>query len=223
MRAMILAAGFGKRLLPLTEKKPKSLIKIGDKSLIQRNIEHLINNGFNEIIINVSYLGDQVVDHVQDAFPDENIIFSIEESPLGTGGGILRALPTLGNNPFLCMNADIFHNIEINDLPKDVEIAHLIGVENPDHNKSGDFSLNNDLVEVKESFNELTWSGISVINPDVFSDIETESETFNVWKFVLLKFIQQGLVSGEKSENLWIDVGTHNRLNEAIKVYNDKE
>ena len=223
MRAMILAAGFGKRLLPLTEKKPKSLIKIGDKSLIQRNIEHLINNGFNEIIINVSYLGDQVVDHVQDVFPDENIIFSIEESPLGTGGGILRALPTLGNNPFLCMNADIFHNIEINDLPKDVKIAHLIGVENPDHNKSGDFSLNNDLVEVKESFNELTWSGISVINPDVFIDIETESETFNVWKFVLLKYIQQGLVSGEKSENLWIDVGTHNRLNEAIKVYNDKE
>ena len=171
----------------------------------------------------MSYLGDQVVDHVQDVFPDENIIFSIEESPLGTGGGILRALPTLGNNPFLCMNADIFHNIEINDLPKDVKIAHLIGVENPDHNKSGDFSLNNDLVEVKESFNELTWSGISVINPDVFSDIETESETFNVWKFVLLKYIQKGLVSGEKSENLWIDVGTHNRLNEAIKVYNDKE
>ena len=223
MKAMILAAGYGKRLLPLTEKKPKSLIKIGDKSLIQRNIEHLINNGFNEIIINVSYLGDQVVDHVQDVFPDENIIFSIEESPLGTGGGILRALPTLGNNPFLCMNADIFHNIEINDLPNDVKIAHLIGIENPDHNKSGDFSLNNDLVEVKESFNELTWSGISVINPDVFSDIETESETFNVWKFVLLKYIQQGLVSGEKSENLWIDVGTHNRLNEAIKVYNDKE
>ena len=223
MKAMILAAGYGKRLLPLTEKKPKSLIKIGDKSLIQRNIEHLINNGFNEIIINVSYLGDQVVDHVQDVFPDENIIFSIEESPLGTGGGILRALPTLGNNPFLCMNADIFHNIEINDLPKDVKIAHLIGIENPDHNESGDFSLNNDLVEVKESFNELTWSGISVINPDVFSDIETESETFNVWKFVLFKYIQQGLVSGEKSENLWIDVGTHNRLNEAIKVYNDKE
>ena len=223
MRATILAAGFGKRLLPLTEKKPKSLIKIGDKSLIQRNIEHLINNGFNEIIINVSYLGDQVVDHVQDVFPNENIIFSIEESPLGTGGGILRALPTLGNNPFLCMNADIFHNIEINELPKDVKIAHLIGVENPDHNKSGDFSLNNDLVEVKESLNELTWSGISVINPGVFSDIETESETFNVWKFVLLKYIQQGLVSGEKSENLWIDVGTHNRLNEAIKVYNDKE
>ena len=81
----------------------------------------------------------------------------------------------------------------------------------------------NDLVEVKESFNELTWSGISVINPGVFSDIETESETFNVWKFVLLKYIQKGLVNGEKSENLWIDVGTHNRLNEAIKVYNDKE
>ena len=74
MRAMILAAGFGKRLLPLTEKKPKSLIKIGDKSLIQRNIEYLINNGFNEIIINVSYLGEQVVDHVEDIFPNENIL-----------------------------------------------------------------------------------------------------------------------------------------------------
>ena len=101
MKAMVLAAGFGKRLSPLTDTLPKPLIKVGDQSLIQRNINYLIDNGFSEIIINVSHHSDQVINHVKEIFPNINILFSIEDKPLGTGGGILNDLPMIGNKPFL--------------------------------------------------------------------------------------------------------------------------
>ena len=95
MKAMILAAGFGKRLLPLTENLPKPMLKVGDQTLIERNINYLIKNGFSEIIINVSHHGDLLIEHVNNIFPDHNILFSIEEKPLGTGGGVLNALETV--------------------------------------------------------------------------------------------------------------------------------
>ena len=148
MKAMVLAAGFGKRLSPLTDTLPKPLIKVGDQSLIQRNINYLIDNGFSEIIINVSHHSDQVINHVKEIFPNINILFSIEDKPLGTGGGILKALPIIGTKPFLLINSDIFHNIDIKDLPQDTKAAHLIGVPNPEHNADGDFSLKKDLIEI---------------------------------------------------------------------------
>ena len=110
MKAMVLAAGFGKRLAPLTDTLPKPLIKVGDQSLIQRNINYLIDNGFSEIIINVSHHSDQVINHVKEIFPNINILFSIEDKPLGTGGGILNALPIIGSKPFLLINSDSFSN-----------------------------------------------------------------------------------------------------------------
>ena len=134
MKAMILAAGYGKRLLPLTEKKPKSLIKIGDKSLIQRNIEHLINNGFNEIIINVSYLGDQVVDHVQDAFPDENIwINNMANQNLATAGsgdvlcGIIAGLLAQKMTIEDALPASLFIQSKISKSKKNVVVEDFIG------------------------------------------------------------------------------------------------
>ena len=121
MKAMILAAGFGKRLLPITEKIPKPLLTVGNKSLIQRNIQLLIESGVSEIIINVSHLGDLVKKHIDEIFPSENILFSFEEKPLGTGGGILKALPLIGNDCFLLINADILHKIDLSNVPKDVK------------------------------------------------------------------------------------------------------
>ena len=91
MKAFILAAGYGKRLLPLTENSPKPLLKVGDTSLIERNIEHVLNSGISEIVINISYLGALVREHVIEKFPNENINFSVEEKPLGTGGGVYKA------------------------------------------------------------------------------------------------------------------------------------
>ena len=169
MKAMVLAAGFGKRLSPLTDTLPKPLIKVGDQSLIQRNINYLIDNGFSEIIINVSHHSNQVINHVKEIFPNINILFSIEDKPLGTGGGILKALPIIGTKPFLLINSDIFHNIDIKDLPQDTKAAHLIGVPNPEHNADGDFSLKKDLIEIKDGKNSLTWCGISLINPIIIN------------------------------------------------------
>tara|TARA_Y100000766_G_C18731874_1_gene519226 strand:- start:60 stop:731 length:672 start_codon:yes stop_codon:yes gene_type:complete len=222
MKAMILAAGFGKRLLPLTEVTPKPLLLIGKKTLIERNIEYLLNNGFSEIVINVSHLSEQIIEHVNEKFPDIKINFSVENKPLGTGGGIQNAIPVIGSDPFLCVNADIFHEININDLSFDVEAAHLIGVPNPEHNKEGDFSINNGAVVVNEIKNMLTWSGISVINPKIFSDIQSKENSFNMWDAVLPKYIKKGIVTGHLSKDTWIDVGTKDRLKLANSVYNDQ-
>jgi len=150
MKAFILAAGYGKRLLPLTKTSPKPLLKVGETSLIERNIKHILNSGISEIVINVSYLGELIRNHVIEKFPNENINFSIEEEPLGTGGGVYKALPLLGSEPFLCMNADIFHNIKLDNLYSDVESALLVGVPNPKHNLEGDFSLDNNMVRLIE-------------------------------------------------------------------------
>tara|TARA_Y100001968_G_scaffold58573_1_gene49670 strand:+ start:426 stop:1094 length:669 start_codon:yes stop_codon:yes gene_type:complete len=222
MKAMVLAAGFGKRLSPLTDTLPKPLIKVGDQSLIQRNINYLIDNGFSEIIINVSHHSDQVINHVKEIFPNINILFSIEDKPLGTGGGILKALPIIGTKPFLLINSDIFHNIDIKDLPQDTKAAHLIGVPNPEHNADGDFSLKKDLIEIKDGKNSLTWCGISIINPIIFNESNFESKSFNIWDTVLPSYIEEGVVTGEESLGLWVDVGTPERLKLANSVYNDK-
>ena len=222
MKAMILAAGFGKRLLPLTENLPKPLLKVGDQTLIERNINYLIKNGFSEIIINVSHHGNLLIEHVNNIFPDHNILFSIEEKPLGTGGGVLNALEMIEDEVFLVMNSDIFHNIKIMDLPKDIEAAHLIGVSNPDHNSNGDFTINESIVEIKKDHNNLTWSGISIINPIIFRENSFKAKTFNMWDTVLPKYIINKKVTGHVSSELWIDVGTPERLNLANRVYNDE-
>tara|TARA_B100001094_G_scaffold26864_1_gene22423 strand:- start:234 stop:905 length:672 start_codon:yes stop_codon:yes gene_type:complete len=222
MKAMILAAGFGKRLLPLTKNLPKPLLKVGNQTLIERNINYLIRNGFSEIIINVSHLGDLLIEHVNNIFPDLNILFSFEEKPLGTGGGILNALGMIGNEAFLVMNSDIFHNIDITNIPKNTEAAHLIGVLNPNHNPNGDFSINEKTIKIKKDHNNLTWTGISIINPIIFRENSFETKIFNMWDTVLPKYISTNKVTGHISSDLWIDVGTPERLNLANSVYNDK-
>ena len=222
MKAFILAAGYGKRLLPLTENSPKPLLKVGDTSLIERNIEHILNSGISEIVINISYLGALVREHVIEKFPNENINFSVEEKPLGTGGGVYKALPLLGSEPFLCMNADLFHNIKLDNLFSDVESALLIGVPNPEHNQMGDFSLDKDIVNINIEGNDLTWSGISIINPKIFKNKYFESTSFNIWESVLLEYIKKKSIKGIRSSDLWIDVGTLDRLKLANTVYNDQ-
>ena len=113
MKAMILAAGLGKRLRPLTNTIPKPNLMVGNKSLIQRNIELLIQNGFDEIVINVFHLKSLVKDHVISKFPNTKIIFSDETELLGTGGGVKQALNYLGGDSFLLINADICHEFII--------------------------------------------------------------------------------------------------------------
>jgi MurNAc alpha-1-phosphate uridylyltransferase len=222
MKAMILAAGYGKRMMPLTENLPKPLLKIGNESLIERNINALLAAGFNDIIINVSYLGNMIKKHVLEIFPNANISFSEEEIPLGTGGGVLNAIGLLGKDPFLLINADIYHQINLKDIKQDVDIAHLVGVENPDHNVDGDFSLNADEVSISNNLNECTWSGISIINPIIFDELKIEDAPFDIWKSILVEYVQKNKVTGEFTDSIWIDTGTIDRLELANKIYKDE-
>ena len=219
---MILAAGFGKRLKPLTDDIPKPLLKVGNQSLIERNIRSLLNYGFDEIVINVSYLGNMITEHVLELFPNNKIVFSEESQPLGTGGGIVNALELLGDKPFMLINADIYHNINLTALNSDVKAAHLVGVRNPEHNLKGDFSLENDLVCVKSESNDFTWSGISIINPKIFDELEPQKMPFDIWHKVLMQFINNKDVTAEISEDIWIDTGTIDRLELANKTHKDE-
>jgi len=222
MKAMILAAGYGKRMMPLTENVPKPLLKIGNESLIERNINALLSAGFNEIIIHVSYLGSMIKKHVLEVFPNANISFSEEEIPLGTGGGVLNAMGLLGEDPFMLINADIYHQINLKNIKQDVDIAHLVGVENPDHNLDGDFSLNANVVSIKNNLNECTWSGISIINPKIFNGLRIEDAPFDIWRSILIEYVQKNKVTGEFSDSTWIDTGTIDRLELANKTYKDE-
>ena len=220
MKVMILAAGYGKRLSPITDTLPKPLIKVGKMSLLDRNINYLVHSGFHEIIINVSHHAEQIINHVNDNFPELNISFSIEDKPLGTGGGVYNALEKIGDNPFLLTNADILHHINLKKLPKDVKAAHLVGINNPNHNPQGDFSIKDNIVEVHDDKNDQTWTGVSIINPAIFKDNQFDESIFNLWDSVLPNYIEQRAVTGEVTTEPWIDVGTHERLKLANSVYN---
>ena len=128
----------------------------------------------------------------------------------------------IGNENFLVINSDIFHKIDIKSLPNRIDAAHLIGVPNPTHNELGDFSINENNIVVKEELNNLTWSGISVINPKIFTETNFDSSCFNIWDTVFPKYLKNGKVSGQKSNELWIDVGTHERLKLANSLYNNQ-
>lgn len=222
MKAMILAAGLGKRLKPLTNDIPKPLLKVGNQSLIERNIRSLLNYGFDEIVINVSYLGNMITEHVLEIFPNNKIIFSKESEPLGTGGGIKNALKLLGDEPFMLINADIYHNINLAAVKTAPKYAHLVGVKNPEHNIQGDFSLDNNIVLARTELNDFTWSGISIINPTIFSQLQTQEMPFDIWNSVLMQFINNNKITAEIYEGIWIDTGTIDRLDLANKTHKDE-
>ena len=222
MKVMILAAGYGKRMLPLTKTIPKPLLEVAGKTLIQRNIEALLNEGFEDFIINISYLGSMIKNHVNQKFPSTKINFSEEDHPLGTGGGIVKALSLIGEDPFILINADISHDISIKPLNKNIISAHIIGVENPDHNINGDFSLDGDIVVIKEGKNDFTWTGISVVNPLIFNKYKDHDGFFNIWDPVMLACISDKSVTGEITKGKWIDTGTVGRLELANKMHKDE-
>jgi MurNAc alpha-1-phosphate uridylyltransferase len=209
-------------MLPLTKTIPKPLLEVAGKTLIQRNIEALLNEGFEDFIINTSYLGSMIKNHVNQKFPSTKINFSEEDQPLGTGGGIVKALSLIGEDPFILINADISHDISIKPLNKNIISAHIIGVENPDHNINGDFSLDGDIVVIKEGKNDYTWTGISVVNPLIFNKYKDHDGFFNIWDPVMLACIGDRSVTGEISKGKWIDTGTVGRLELANKMHKDE-
>ena len=212
MKAMILAAGEGKRLQPLTLKTPKPLLKVGPSSLIEDQINRLSKLGINEFVINISYLGEQIKQSLKNHSYFQNISFTEEPFPYGTGGALVNAMDHLGEDPFILCNADIFSEIDLSRLPTSTDAAHLIGISNPNHNQDGDFSLLGSSVIINERINDLTWSGISLVNPKILKEYLNLDFPFDIWNTIMKPLIKERKITAHQDNSLWIDIGTIERL-----------
>jgi N-acetyl-alpha-D-muramate 1-phosphate uridylyltransferase len=211
MRAMILAAGRGARMRPLTDHTPKPLLEVGGKPLIVWHIERLAQAGITELVINHAYLGQQVEDTLGDGTQwHVHIQYSAEQTALETAGGIAKALPLLGDESFLVVNGDVFTDIDYaaTSLPVG-KLAHLVMVDNPQQHAEGDFALQDGLVK-QAADNRLTFSGIGVYHPDLFTSVQS-GEAAKLAP-LLISAMQQGLVSGQHHTGVWHDIGTPERL-----------
>jgi len=208
---MILAAGKGERMKPLTLKKPKPLLKAGGKPLLQYHIEALAAASVRDIVINTGIHGDRIESFFGNgAGFGVSIHYSHEgKEPLETGGGILRALPLLGDSPFIVINADIWTDYDFSAMPAAIDgLAHLVMVDNPRHNPQGDFALSGNLVK-ERGRRMLTYSGMGVYDPGLFAGLE--GGVFPLAP-LLGKSVRAGDVSGEYFSGKWFDIGTPERL-----------
>lgn len=212
MKAMILAAGRGARMGGLSNKTPKPLLRIKDKVLIEIQLNKLIEAGFDDFLINVSYLYEQIIDFVTTKYENKvSIAFSIETEPLETAGGIINALDFFDDNPFLVTNSDIFTDFNYENIIKyqlkDGIMAHLIFVPNPNFKDQGDFGLAGELVNLNRDF---TFSGIGIYRKQLFTEY-IKGEKIQL-KTVLEKNIRKNRISGSLFKGYWSDVGTPERL-----------
>jgi len=217
MKAMILAAGRGERMRPLTDHTPKPLLQAGPLKLIEYHLINLAKAGFNEVVINVAWLGQQIMDTLGDGSRyGLTIQYSNEgDQALETGGGIVNALPLLGDEPFLVINGDIWTDYPLTKLAdkKLNGLGHLILIPNPDHNSNGDFYLNDDLLAL-EGTESYTFSGIALYHRDFFKGQKVEAFPLAP---LLRDYAQRGLVSAEVYRGNWMDIGTKARLESLIK------
>ncbi|WP_192035222.1 N-acetylmuramate alpha-1-phosphate uridylyltransferase MurU [Halomonas sp. YLGW01] len=211
MKAMILAAGLGKRMRPLTDTCPKPLLPVAGKPLIVHHLERLAAAGIVDVVINISYRADQIIEALGDgAAHGVNIAWSREDSPLETGGGIHKALPLLGEAPFLLINGDVWCAPDLTRLPmlKD-DLAHLWLVDNPDHHPEGDFHLDGAGRVQASGTPRLTFAGLSLIDPALLAD--TPPGAFALAP-LLRDAMTAGRVAGHHHRGPWVDVGTPERL-----------
>ena len=221
MRAMILAAGEGRRMRPLTDGTPKPLLQVGGVPLLERHLLGLRDAGVNNVVVNASYLGEQIAAFCGDG--DRwglRIEVSREAAPLETAGGIIEALPLLGEAPFLVVNGDVYCDYPLKrliDRPIESGQGHLVLVDNPAHHPEGDFRLVDGAVQQPEDTvsadagpgNTLTFSGIALYAADFFAGYERGKRAL---KPLLDEAILQGRLSGELFAGVWSDVGTPERL-----------
>jgi MurNAc alpha-1-phosphate uridylyltransferase len=221
---MILAAGRGNRMRPLTDHTPKPLLKVGGKPLIVWHLENLAKSGFGEIVINHAHLGSQIEAALADGSQwNVAIRYSPESTALETAGGIAKALPLLGADPFLVVNGDVFIDIDFSHLGHALptgKLAHLVLVDNPPQHIEGDFAFHNGKLSL-EGGPKLTFSGVAVYHPSLFAELVPGQ----IAKLapLLQQAISQGLVSGEHYRGIWHDVGTPERLYELDRQLADQQ
>lgn len=215
MKAMILAAGRGERMRPLTDHTPKPLLKVGGKPLIVWHIERLVQAGFKEIVINHAHLGQQIEDALGDGKPwGAHIQYSPEKVALETAGGIANALPLLGDAAFLVVNGDTFSDIDYQQLKTALasgSLAHLVMVDNPTQHPNGDFALVDGLVQ-SHGDSQLTFSGVGVYHPDLFLPVK-RGDAAKLAPLLRIAMLEQR-VSGCHHRGKWYDIGTPERLAE---------
>lgn len=223
MKAMILAAGLGTRMRPLTDHLPKPLLEVGGKPLIVWHIEALARAGITELVINTAWLGDKLEAALGDGQRyGVSIRWSHEGEPLETAGGLIKALPLLGTEPFVVINGDIWLRYKLASLRERFvgmsHKAHLVLVDNPAHNPRGDFALNADRITVATTLRvandgeyRFTFSGLSVLHPGLFTGLPEGKRALAP---LLREAITAGDVTGEYFAGPWVDVGTPERLAE---------
>ena len=217
MKVMILAAGFGKRMLPLTLTTPKPLLKAGEHSLIEWQISRLVAAGFRDLVINLHHLGDQIPAALGDGERwGVSIAYSREDELLETAGGIIKALPLLGDEPFLIVNGDVWTDYDFSRLRETLRpdlLAHLVLVPNAEHHPQGDFHLAENGLLSNTNEPRLTYSGISVLRPQLFSGMAVQRLALGP---LLRDAADKGLASGELFNGDWQDIGSPQRL-EALE------
>ncbi len=215
MKAMILAAGRGERMRPLTDRTPKPLLVAGGKPLIVWHLERLAAAGFRDIVINHAHLGEQIEQALGDGAKwGVHIAYSPEPpGALETAGGIATALPLLGDTPFLVVNGDIYCDVDFGRFSRStVAGAHLVMVANPAHHAGGDFSLDGERVIRAHGEQTLTYAGIGIFSPAFFAGVQPG--TIMKLRPLLDAAIAAGTLTGERFAGRWVDVGTPQRLAE---------
>ena len=213
MKAMILAAGRGDRMRPLTDTLPKPLLLLRGKPLIEYHLDHLSRNGIREFVINTGWLGEKIPEALGNGKRwNARIEYSHEGWPaLETGGGIFKALPLLGEEPFLLVNGDVYIECDWKSWARRSlargDLAHLWLVPNPAHNLRGDFGLVGS--RINDDGSQYTFSGISVLHPQLFEGCKPVA--FKLAP-LLRKAVDRGLVTGELFKGVWSDIGTPERL-----------
>lgn len=218
---MILAAGEGRRMRPLTDHTPKPLLPVAGKTLIEHQLARLVAAGVEHCVINIAYLGEQIRQRLGDGTAcGLQISYSPEPYPLETGGAINHALPLLGEAPFLLVNADIWLDYPLTELiakADKIQDGHLVLVDNPDHNQTGDFMLDeNSRVRLANSGSpavgkSYTFSGLSLLRPQLIRAYPHRREIFPLREAFAYSAAQGGL-SGETFHGTWMDIGTPERL-----------
>ncbi len=219
MKAMILAAGKGTRLAPLTEKLPKPMIPISSEPLIVHQIRWLKRAGIVDVVVNLHHLGEQIRDHLGSGRQfGVNISFSEEEELLETGGGIVKALPLLGLDEFVLLNGDVWTGYRFQrSVVEGHATMHLVLVPKPEDRDHGDVDLQGTVVRrhAKRALNLWVYAGIAFVKPEIF---EGESIRPFSLREILFREIDAGRVTGELYEGIWYDIGTHDELKQVRRL-----
>lgn len=222
MKAFLLAAGRGKRLKPLTNEIPKPLIDISGKPLIQYKLEALKEIGVRDVVINISYMKERFHEqYLNWKSLGMNIELSYEEDLLGTGGGIGKVIDFFNDQDFIVCSSDVWTEYDLNNLHlSEPFLGHLVLVNNSDLNPEGDVSLVKDVVYPKVEGDSYSFSGIALLNPVLFKEVEEKS--YDLWKRVLKPAVLDGKISGEVFEGSHININTIDDL-QKIDGYTHEE